>query len=160
MIRRILPGLLAAVVLIVAGLGVYLSVAPPELLRVADGYAAKIVCSNVFIANRDPTEVLAVDVQAPGNPVLKLIGINVDMTAQPVRAVMLGFVAPQGAVRRPGFGCTLVPDGKGAGRARLAPPAPADGANPDAPWPEGDAVAPADEASAKVLADTKLTGPG
>src|SRR3569623_1593543 len=124
MIRRILLGLLAAVVLIVAGLGVYLSVAPPELLRVADGYAAKIVCSNVFIANRDPNEVLAVDVQALGNPVLKLIGVNVE------------------------------------GLAKLAPSAPADVANPDAPWPEGDAVAPADDAIAKVLADAGLTGPG
>src|SRR3569623_457937 len=135
MIRRILLGLLAAVVLIVAGLGVYLSVAPPELLRVADGYAAKIVCSNVFIANRDPGEVLAVDVQAPGNPVLKLIGVNVDMTAQTVRAVMLGFVAPQVAVRRPGYGCTLVPAGNVAGLAKLALPAPAAVAHPAEPWP-------------------------
>jgi CubicO group peptidase (beta-lactamase class C family) len=160
MIRRILLGLVALVVVVVAGLAVYLAIAPPELLRVADGYAAKIVCSNVFIANRDPNEVLAVDVQAPGNPVLKLIGVNVDMTAQTVRAAMLGFVAPQIAVRWPGYGCTPVPDGNVAGLAKLTPAAPADIANPDAPWPEGDAVAPTDEAIAKALADPKLAGPG
>src|SRR5690606_24732046 len=39
---------------------------PPNLLRVGSGYAAKIVCSNVFLAGRDPDEVLAIDVQAPG----------------------------------------------------------------------------------------------
>src|SRR3569832_500588 len=160
MIRRILLGAVAILVVLVAGLAVYLVVAPPELLRVADGYAAKIVCSNEFLANRAANEVLAVDVQAPGNPVLRLVSVSVDMTAQTVRAVMLGFVAPQIAVRRPGYGCTLVPDGNVAALAKLAPPAPADVANPDAPWPEGEAVAPADEAIAKVLADTKLTGPG
>lgn len=40
---------------------------PPELLTLGDGYAAKIVCSNVFLAGRDPQDVLADDVQAPGD---------------------------------------------------------------------------------------------
>lgn len=45
---------------------VWLAVKPPELLRVGTGYAAKIVCSNVFIVGRDAASVLADDVQAPG----------------------------------------------------------------------------------------------
>lgn len=43
----------------------WLIVSPPALLSVGTGYAAKTVCSNVFVAGRDPAEVLAKDVQAP-----------------------------------------------------------------------------------------------
>jgi len=32
---------------------IWLITMPPELLRVGSGYAAKIVCSNVFLAGRD-----------------------------------------------------------------------------------------------------------
>jgi hypothetical protein len=45
----------------------WLWIAPPALFRVGSGYAAKIVCSNVFIAGREADVVLADDVQAPGN---------------------------------------------------------------------------------------------
>ena len=68
-LRRIAIGLVAVIVVLVGGAALYLVIAPPELLRVATGYAAKIVCSNVFIAGRDADEVLALDVQAPGHPV-------------------------------------------------------------------------------------------
>ena len=56
----------------IAGAAGWLYFAPPELIRVAAGYSAKIVCSNVFIAGRDADEVLRVDVQAPGHPLLRL----------------------------------------------------------------------------------------
>ena len=151
MIRRILLGLAGLIVVVVAGLAIYLAVAPPELLRVADGYAAKIVCPNVFIANRDANEVLAVDVQAPGNPVLKLIGVALDKTAGTVTARMLGFVAPQTAVARGGLGCTLMPDGRAAAVAAAPAPTPVSGA----PWQEA-----LDAKVAAVLADAGLAGPG
>ncbi len=48
----------------------------------AAGYSAKIVCSNVFIAGRDAEDVLALDVQAPGHPILKLIRVDVDREAR------------------------------------------------------------------------------
>src|SRR3569623_1810208 len=104
MIRKIVLALVAVVVVAIVGLVGWLAIAPPELLRVADGYAAKIVCSNVFIAGRDADEVLRVDVQAPGNPVLKLISVGVDKAAGTVTARMLGFAAPQVAVSRPDYG--------------------------------------------------------
>jgi len=69
-VLRILKAAAAGVaVIVVAGAG-WLYVRPPELLRIGDGYAAKIVCSNVFLAGRDANAVLAEDVQAPGNPLL------------------------------------------------------------------------------------------
>ena len=43
----------------------FLWLSPPSLLRVGANYSAKIVCSNVFLAGRDPEAVLRIDVQAP-----------------------------------------------------------------------------------------------
>jgi CubicO group peptidase (beta-lactamase class C family) len=153
MIRRILLGLVATVVMVVAGVAIYLAAAPPELLRVGDGYAAKIVCSNVFLAGRDPGEVLDSDVQAPGNPLLRLVGVDVDRTAGTVTAKILGFVAPQVAIARPGYGCTLVPDGRIEAVARMPVPGPADAGL--VLWQEA-----ADPKVAAVIADETLAGPG
>jgi CubicO group peptidase (beta-lactamase class C family) len=84
---------------------------PPELIRVAAGYAAKIVCSNVFLAGRDPLEVLATDVQAPGHPLLKLMRVDVDREQGLVRAGLLGIIGRGLAVARPNVGCAVVPGG-------------------------------------------------
>ena len=46
---------------------------PPDILRVGANYSAKIVCSNVFLAGREPREVLRTDVQAPGIALLRLV---------------------------------------------------------------------------------------
>ena len=85
---------------------------PPELIRVAAGYSAKIVCSNVFIAGRDPDDVLKVDVQAPGHWILEYILVDVDREAKTVTAGLLGIFGKGTAVARDGFGCTSVPDEK------------------------------------------------
>ncbi len=73
-LRRIV-GLLLVLIIAVALL---LWLKPPALLRVGANYSAKIVCSNVFLAKRDPEEVLRVDVQAPGISILKLMRDSVD----------------------------------------------------------------------------------
>ena len=76
--RKVLIWLLGLVAAGMAAIVAWLAVAPPDLLRVGDGYAAKIVCSNVFIAGRDADAVLAQDVQAPGHPLLRFVRISVD----------------------------------------------------------------------------------
>ena len=78
----------------------------------AAGYSAKIVCSNVFIAGRDPETVLEVDVQAPGHWILEYILVDVDRQAKTVTAGLLGIFGKRTAVARDGFGCTSVPDEK------------------------------------------------
>ena len=88
----------------------WLGFRPPELLKVGTGYAAKIVCSNVFLANRDPQEVLALDVQAPGHPLLKFVDVSVDNASEAVTSHIFGFFAPSEAVYRPGLGCANVHD--------------------------------------------------
>jgi CubicO group peptidase (beta-lactamase class C family) len=106
---------------------------PPEILRVGANYSAKIVCSNVFLAGRDPDEVLRTDVQAPGIALLRLMHVSVDRQRRVVHAGLLGFIGDGLAVARPGTGCAVVPDGNlafalhvGAVPAHRAPAHPAD----------------------------------
>ena len=84
---------------------------PPDLLRIGANYSAKIVCSNVFLAGRDPDEVLRTDVQAPGIALLRLMRISVDRQQHVIRAGLLGFIGDGLAVDRPNTGCAVVPDG-------------------------------------------------
>ena len=157
--RLLRRGGLALALLVVAG-GVWLRLAPPELIRVGAGYSAKIVCSSVFISGRDAHQVLQQDVQSPGHPLLRLMRVSVDREAKVVRAGLFGFAGGGLAVWREGTGCASVPDGDLArAAAHVAPAAPA--AAPRASsWPEGDAVDPAAPALAALLADEGLAGPG
>lgn len=161
-VPRIFKGLALLVILVAVGAVAWLSIAPPELLKVGNGYAAKIVCSNVFIAGRDPDTVLHDDVQAPGNPLLRLMRVEIDRDGGRVTSRFMGLFAPSYALYRGALGCTSVPDGNFDAAARAVPLAPAlrAGAN-DASWPDGEGVDPA-TGNAKVaalLADTALAGP-
>lgn len=100
LISRVIAALVVLLLIIVAGGAVWLSLYPPELLKVGDGYAAKIVCSNTFVAKRDPDKVMEEDVQAPGNPALKLIRVYVDRDEGVVTARFLGLFAPNRALYR------------------------------------------------------------
>ena len=156
---KTLGGLVAAAL---AGLVGWLALFPPELLKVGDGYAAKIVCSNVFLAGRDPQEVLAQDVQAPGHPLLKLVRVSVDQEEQSVTARILGFAAPGRAVYRPGHGCANVSGGSAeaiAGmRATESATAPL-AHDPGVDWPDGDKPD-IDVAIQMLVEDPALAGPG
>ena len=156
-------------VLLVAALAVLVWFKPPALLRVGANYSAKIVCSNVFLAGRDPDEVLRVDVQAPGISILKLMRVSVDRVRGVVRAGFFGVVGDGLAQYRPGRGCTVLPDGKLDASAPsqlssisgIGPPVPsvAPSAFSSAPWPDGAAV----ETRATIdalIKDPALTGPG
>jgi CubicO group peptidase (beta-lactamase class C family) len=101
----------AAIVLLLAALLGALWLNPPDLLRVGANYSAKIVCSNVFLAGRDPDEVLRTDVQAPGIALLRLMRISVDRQRHVIHAGFLGFIGDGLAVDRPSTGCAVVPDG-------------------------------------------------
>jgi CubicO group peptidase (beta-lactamase class C family) len=100
-----------AVVLVLLVLAFALWIKPPDILRVGANYSAKMVCSNVFLAGRDPDEVLRTDVQAPGVALLRLMRVSVDRERRVVRAGLLGFIGDGLAVARPGVGCAAVPDG-------------------------------------------------
>jgi len=163
LISRVIGALIVLLLIIVAGGAVWLSLYPPELLKVGDGYAAKIVCSNTFVAKRDPDKVMEEDVQAPGNPALKLIRVYVDRDEGVVTARFLGLFAPNRALYRGALGCALVPDGD-LQTARSAVflnkvKAP----KSDAVWPDGDTVNLGQGDVGKKLADVvsnpDLAGP-
>lgn len=100
MLLKLVKWLLALVVIAVVALAGWLTVAPPALIRVASAYSAKIVCSNVFIAGRDPAEVLRDDVQAPGHWLLKYIKIDVNQQESTARAGLFGLFGKGVAVMR------------------------------------------------------------
>ncbi len=159
-IGKLLKWLVAIVVAAVAGAAVWLAVSPPDLVRVATNYAAKIVCSSVFVAGRDADEVMAIDVQAPGHPIFRAITVDID--GKTVRASLLGLFGTGTAVARDGLGCANVPEGEAAAAQKIGvkvvAPTPGD---EQALWPQGRAVDPSqDPAIADVLDDPSLTGPG
>lgn len=157
---KFLKWLLILLVVAAAALAAFLYAAPPALIRVGSAYTAKIVCSNHFIAGRDAREVLKIDVQAPGHPLLRLMRVGVDEAKGEVEAGLLGLFGKNSAVHREGLGCTSLSEG-----GRLAPlQAPGKivpQANVSALWPEGETVAASqDPAIAAILDDPALQGPG
>ncbi|HWW71480.1 MAG TPA: 6-aminohexanoate hydrolase, partial [Duganella sp.] len=126
------------ILILLAGAAWALIANPPELLRIGAAYAAKTVCSNVFVAGRDAARVLADDVQAPGHPILKHLKINIDRQRKVVRADLFGVIGGGVAVYRPGTGCAVAPDGDVA-QASLYNFVPIKiwSPSPSVPWPTG-----------------------
>lgn len=133
---------------------------PPELIRVGANYTAKIVCSNVFLAHRDAQEVLKLDVQAPGHPLLRLMRVDVDREAKVVRAGLFGFIGKGLAVYRPGTGCATVPDGDltQAVTYQFTQPM-AIAVTPKPTWPEGAEALP-NSIVQSLIAKEELAGQG
>jgi CubicO group peptidase (beta-lactamase class C family) len=150
----------AAVVIVGSGATLALAVRPPELLRVGANYGAKIVCSNVFVAERDAQAVLADDVQAPGHPVLKYLSVRVDQQRKIVRTQFLGFIGDGLAVYRPGTGCAVAPDGDVARAAQYQfNPLKIWAPSPNVPWPTGSQPE-TEKAVQALLEQQALAGPG
>jgi CubicO group peptidase (beta-lactamase class C family) len=137
-------------------LGLWLE--PPQLLRIGANYAAKMVCSNVFLAGRDPDEVLRDDVQAPGAALLRLMRVSVDREHGIVRAGLGGFIGDGLAVARPGVGCAVLPPGWPHEPWRTAVASAKNVPNRQ-PWPAGDDAEP-EAALERIIADDGLTGLG
>lgn len=157
-VSRILKWLAVAIVVMVAGAVGWLYLFPPELLRVGTAYAAKIVCSGTFIAKRDPADVLATDVQAPGHPLLKYVSFEKGDDSITTR--VFGFVAEQTAIHRPGLGCATVPDGDLAAARAVALAEVPKAETSELEWPLGDQVSkPMSEPVQALLADPDLAGP-
>jgi CubicO group peptidase (beta-lactamase class C family) len=156
-----------AIAALIGGLLLALWARPPGLLRVGANYAAKIVCSNLYLAGRDPAGVLRDDVQAPGAAaVLRLMRVSVDPAHGLVRAGFLGFIGDGLAAARPDRSCVAVPDGNLAGVSGLDPMHPPEPAAPlwavpeagaASDWPDGESVR-TDPGLDRLIADDALTG--
>jgi len=150
---------LATIVLLgILGLGGWLTFSPPDGLLSASAYAAKMVCSNVFIAKRDADMVIGTDVEFAIPRIVKRMKINVDTANQRVEVAYLGLFAKRYAQYEEGRGCTLVSKDEVPDRA-AAPPSPP--AKSDALWPAGESVQLSeDKPLLTALNDLVLHGPG
>ena len=127
-LRRFLIAALAA------GLGVAAFLVLREL-RVGTGYAAKVLCSGVFVAGRPPEAVLAEDLDW-----FWWVRPRVDRAQRTASSDLLG-LARSTAVYRDGLGCALaVGESSESLRAQGFDPGPASDRS-GIPWPEGDRVA-------------------
>lgn len=97
-IKKVLYGIL---LLFVIGL-VYFVYTGLQYAYIASSYAAKTVCSCVFVSGREPQSVLSEDLYAA--PFVKT---EIDQANQSVSANVYGFAATR-AIFRKGLGCTLV----------------------------------------------------
>ncbi|MBN1532283.1 MAG: serine hydrolase [Spirochaetes bacterium] len=149
--KKLLYGI-ALVVLAALGYGIYYI---DSALVIGNGYAAKYVCSQVFIDGRDPSYVFQKEVR-PTNVLFSLVGVDVDYANKSVTGKGLGFRRPITAVYRDGLGCTLAVDTtreelmtQAAGlMTRKTPDA-------ESPWPGGERVTisiPANVDGAKIAA--------
>jgi hypothetical protein len=79
------------------------------LVRIApigSAYAAKTLCSAVFVSGRPAHDVIEEDILADNNPLLRAVVPALDTQQRQASATFLG-VAERVALFRPGFGCTL-----------------------------------------------------
>jgi hypothetical protein len=107
-ILKLLKFLVAIPLLGGLGLSGWLAFVRPELLPLASAYAAKAVCSNVFIAKRDADAVIRTDVQFAEHRIVKLMKIDVDTANRRVEAALFGLFGKRYAAYAEGRGCTLV----------------------------------------------------
>jgi CubicO group peptidase (beta-lactamase class C family) len=109
-------------------------------LPIGNGYAAKYICSQVFIAGRDPAYVFDHEVK-PTNILFSLVSPAVNYRDKNVTASGPGGRRPLTAVYREGFGCTLALDATHDELMKQAEGAlPRRAPDTGAPWPRGERV--------------------
>ncbi len=158
-LRAWIAGLIV-LALLLAGYRIYDYVA--RALPVATGYSAKLVCSLVYLAGRDPESIFDSYVRHEVAPAGDWVDVEFDL-AQRVVSVDIFGIARARALYRPGVGCTLL---NGVAQAELE--AQTKGIEPrsdvrrsfDLPWPHGDAaVASAPPAAISAAIDRAFAEP-
>lgn len=135
-LKLFLVGGTAGITLFLALVGFLLAKAIP----IGTGYAAKYMCSSVFISRRDPDVVFSDDI-APTQPLFRIVRARVDEIQKAAYADSFGFFESK-AIYREGCGCTLlVGTTEEELRNQRFMNIAADEATlvtrPDSPWPKG-----------------------
>ena len=78
-----------------------------RLAAIGTAYTAKILCSGIFVSQRDPRSLLDADVSSDDLAVLRHVDVRVDRDLREVTAAFFG-LAGRKAVYREGRGCALV----------------------------------------------------
>jgi CubicO group peptidase (beta-lactamase class C family) len=160
--RRSLRALWMITILVLVGLGWFAYKALP----IGTGYAAKYICSSVFISQRDPGAVFKDDIRPVDKTLTRIIDVEVDYTRKAVTATALGLLKST-AIYRQGCGCTLVVAATEDELRRQPLPAFTPRRLPeDQPWPEGEAgpekdpPAGLDEERLRLAMDRHFADPG
>jgi len=103
---RIFVLLLCTVLVSALGYGVYLL---SRLAPIGTAYAAKTLCSGVFVSQRDAADVIREDIRADNHPLLRAIYASVDPSNKTASATFFG-LARRNAMFRSGRGCALAFD--------------------------------------------------
>ena len=160
MTRRHVGLVLFGLALILAtglGYGAYLL---SRLVPIGTAYAAKTLCSGVFVTGRPAQEVIREDVLADNHLLLRVVSLSVDATRRATTARFLS-LAPRIAVYRPGMGCTLavggqMPELKASTAAAPPPTAPLQRATADLPGELGSGI---DEQRLNAVVDVAFREP-
>ena len=78
-----------------------------RVTAIGTAYTAKILCSGIFVSQRDPQSLLDTDLSADDLALLRHIDVQVDRDSHEVRAAFFGF-AKRKAVYGEGRGCAIV----------------------------------------------------
>jgi len=105
--------------------------------RVAAGFKAKILCSGLFVSQRNLDQILNEELDNRRSPVLRTVAVHVDFTRQSVTARGLGLIQ-RTAIFRPGLGSTLLRDQSADGIRSMGLRAPIAKARCSGLWPEGE----------------------
>ena len=103
--RRAKLALLCLAVVLVSGLG-YAGYLIAQMAPIGTAYAAKTLCSWVFVSSRPAGDVIRDDIVVDVHPLLRLVRMSVDTSRRIATATFLSF-ARRDAEYRPGLGCTL-----------------------------------------------------
>lgn len=149
--KRILKGILFFFLSIFALILILFLVYLPRMTKVLAGYNAKILCSCVYISEREPADIIAEDLG-----IWTMAKHEVDRESQTVSATVWG-MSKRTAIYREGLGCTLVSENSEAEirsqNLGSLPEVPAP--KPSTLWPRGDSISlqiPAHADSAKLYA--------
>ncbi|RJP64697.1 MAG: class C beta-lactamase-related serine hydrolase [Candidatus Abyssobacteria bacterium SURF_17] len=132
---KIILGVALFILLLIGFAAYYLFV---KIAPIGAGYKAKMLCSYLFVSNRELAPILENDLE-PFNPLMPLVDTEVDYENKSVTATAFGLVTRR-AVFNDCLGCTLIPPSLKSDQLKFATacvdPEPA---NPeDVPWPTGD----------------------
>lgn len=94
------------VMAVVIGVGIFFL---NSALIIGSGYSSKYLCSQVFMADRNPDLVFKNDV-LPTHPLFRFITNTVDRNKKSVTATAFGILNKATAIYREGCGCTLMVD--------------------------------------------------
>jgi CubicO group peptidase (beta-lactamase class C family) len=153
--------LVAILALGILGLGGWLNLVRPELLPLASAYAAKTVCSQVFIAKRDSGAILRADLLALGHPIFNVMKIDVSAAERRVGASLFGVLGSRQAQYVAGRGCTIVAKDEFLDGHAAPPESQSPTGEADALWPTGEKAQFSDDVRLQAaLSDPVLQGPG